>query len=182
MYITARQHAAETHGSWVMKYIIKELTQNAEKYDRLLNDYVVKLIPMLNPDGVTMGNSRTSLVGQDLNRRWAVPNPTIHPEVYFVKEEMNNQANSQQGISIFCDLHGHNKKDNCFFFGCNKAADEGILSWTKTRLLPKIFAQIEEIFYYNDCRFKQDKQKLNTARVVVWNEMKVTNSFTLETS
>ena len=57
-----------------------------------------------------------------------------------------------------------------------------MLSWTKTRLLPKIFAQIEEIFDYKNCRFKQDKYKLNTARVVVWNEMKVTNSFTLETS
>lgn len=57
-----------------------------------------------------------------------------------------------------------------------------MLSWTKTRLLPKIFASIEEIFDYKNCRFKQDKYKLNTARVVVWNEMKVTNSFTLETS
>jgi hypothetical protein len=79
-------------------------------------------------------------------------------------------------------LHGHNKKDNCFFYGCNKAADEGLLSWTKTRLLPKIFAQLEEIFDYKSCQFKQDKHKLNTARVVIWNEMKVTNSFTLETS
>ena len=57
-----------------------------------------------------------------------------------------------------------------------------MLSWTKTRLLPKIFASVEEMFDYTRCQFKQDKFKLNTARVVVWNEMKVTNSFTLETS
>ena len=57
-----------------------------------------------------------------------------------------------------------------------------MLSWTKTRLLPKIFASIEQIFEFESCRFKQDKYKLNTARVVIWNEMKVTNSFTLETS
>ena len=57
-----------------------------------------------------------------------------------------------------------------------------MLSWTKTRLLPKIFASVEEMFDYTKCQFKQDKYKLNTARVVVWNEMKVTNSFTLETS
>ena len=57
-----------------------------------------------------------------------------------------------------------------------------MLSWTKTRLLPKIFASVEQIFDFQSCRFKQDKYKLNTARVVVWNEMKVTNSFTLETS
>lgn len=67
-------------------------------------------------------------------------------------------------------------------YGCNKAANEGMLSWTKTRLLPKIFAANEPIFCYPSCRFNQDKEKLNTARVVVWNEMGVFNSFTLETS
>ena len=140
MYITARLHAAETHGSIIMKYIIEELTMNPEKYDRLLSNLIVKLVPMTNPDGVTIGNARSSLVGLDLNRRWSDPNSTIHPEIYFVKATMNEQAQSEQGISIFCDLHGHNKKDNCFFYGCNKAADEGMLSWTKTRLLPKLFA------------------------------------------
>ena len=150
MYIIARQHAAETHGSWIMKYLIKELTQNASKYDLLLSNYIVKLIPMINPDGVTIGNSRVSLVGQDLNRRWANPDPTIHPEIHFVKEIMADRA-ARQGIQIFCDLHGHNKKDNCFFYGCNKAADEGMLSWTKTRLLPKILARVEEIFDFNNC-------------------------------
>ena len=57
-----------------------------------------------------------------------------------------------------------------------------MLSWTKTRLLPKILASIEHIFDFSQCHFKQDKHQLNAARVVVWNEMKVTNSFTLETS
>jgi hypothetical protein len=57
-----------------------------------------------------------------------------------------------------------------------------MLSWTKTRLLPKILDRIETSFDYNNCRFKQDKYKLNTARVVVWNELQVTNSFCLETS
>ena len=153
MYVTGRLHAAETHGSWIMKYLIEELTQKAEKYDSILNNYIVKLVPMINTDGVTIGNARSSLVGLDLNRRWADPNPTIHPEIFFLKEAMADTAD-RQGINIYCDLHGHNKKDNCFFYGCNKAADEGILSWTKTRLLPKIFAQIEEIFNYKQCQFK----------------------------
>lgn len=71
---------------------------------------------------------------------------------------------------------------NAFIYGCNKAPNEGLLSWTKTRLLPKILASIEPIFEFNKCVFSQEKFKYNTARVVVWNEFKVTNSFTLETS
>jgi hypothetical protein len=138
---------------------------------------------MINPDGVTIGNSRSSLVGVDLNRRWTNPHCIAHPEIYFLKETMREFYEKNRGkISIFCDFHGHNKKENCFFYGCSKASDEGMVSWTKTRLFPKIFAKNEKIFEYSDCKFQQDRSKLSTARVVVWNEMKVTNSFTCEIS
>ena len=88
-------HAAETHGSFIMKYLIEELTKNAEKYDNVLSNYIVRLVPMCNPDGVTIGNARSSLVGLDLNRRWSDPNPTIHPEIYFIKAEMTAKANTE---------------------------------------------------------------------------------------
>ena len=138
---------------------------------------------MINIDGVCIGNARSSLVGLDLNRRWNNPNPIIHPEIYFLKN-MLKRLNQQfeKGVQIFCDLHGHNKKLNSFVYGCNKAANSGLLSWTKTRLLPKIVASMTPLFNYRDCRFKIDKCKLNTARVVCWNELKITNSFTFEAS
>jgi murein tripeptide amidase MpaA len=47
---------------------------------------VFKLIPMLNPDGVTNGNYRCSLAGCDLNRRWKFPSKTLHPTVYETKK------------------------------------------------------------------------------------------------
>lgn len=165
-----------------MSSLIKEFSQNYIKYDQILKDNIVKLVPMVNPDGVVLGNSRSSLAGVDLNRRWSNPNSTLHPELYFLKMSMRETKNDSRGISIFCDLHGHNKNSNCFIYGCNKAPNEGLLSWTKTRLLPKIFASYEPICDFNMCKFSQEKTKYNTARVVIWNEFKVTNSFTLETS
>lgn len=182
MYIQARLHAAETHGSFIMRNILLELTANYQKYDAILSSYIIKLVPMLNPDGVVIGNSRSSLSGVDLNRRWSSPNSIMHPEVYFMKIQMALTAKQSAGISLFCDLHGHNKQMNTFIYGCNKAPNQGLLSWTKTRLFPKIFASIEPIFNFSMCQFSQEKAKYNTARVVVWNEFKVTNSFTLETS
>lgn len=64
-------HSAETHGSFIMRSILNELVTRAENYDSFLSNYVVKLVPMINTDGVTIGNTRSSLVGLDLNRRWA---------------------------------------------------------------------------------------------------------------
>lgn len=81
-------HSAETHGSFVMHALLQELVTKAENYDSFLSSYVVKLVPMINVDGVTIGNSRSSLVGLDLNRRWAEPNASIHPEIYFLKQIM----------------------------------------------------------------------------------------------
>jgi hypothetical protein len=136
-----------------MSKIIKELSSNFEKYDTILNRNIIKLVPMINPDGVVLGNSRSSLAGVDLNRRWCNPNATIHPELYFLKMNMKATAQQSAGITIFCDLHGHNKNQNCFIYGCNKAPNEGLLSWTKTRLLPKIIASQEPIFDFNMSKF-----------------------------
>ena len=38
------------------------------------------------------------------------------------------------------------------------------------------------MFNLKDCTFKVEKKKLGTARVVIWKDFKVTNSFTLENS
>ena len=88
MYVTARLHSAETVGSLIMKYIMSELVNRSENYDSILSNYVIKLVPMINTDGVTIGNSRSSLVGLDLNRRWGDPNASIHPEIHFLKKIM----------------------------------------------------------------------------------------------
>ena len=45
----------------------------------LKEKFIFKIIPMLNPDGVTQGNSRCSISGVDLNRKWAKPSKKYHP-------------------------------------------------------------------------------------------------------
>lgn len=43
---------------------------------------------MINPDGVIIGNSRSCIIGLDLNRRWTTPNPILHPEILAIKQYM----------------------------------------------------------------------------------------------
>jgi murein tripeptide amidase MpaA len=38
-----------------------------------LGEYYFRMVPMVNPDGVALGNYRTNFAGLDLNRKW------IHP-------------------------------------------------------------------------------------------------------
>ena len=107
----------------------------------LRNNFVFKIIPMLNPDGVIIGNYRCSLSGLDLNRQWISPDEEYHPEIFHPKKLMTTIfEKDKRNIWIYCDLHGHSKKKNSFFYGCNTSSNGGFLSWTIVRLLPRIFA------------------------------------------
>ena len=43
------------------------------------------IIPMMNPDGVVLGNSRTGAAGKDLNREFRSKNKFLFPEVHMLK-------------------------------------------------------------------------------------------------
>lgn len=56
--------------------------------EKLRNQFIIKIIPMLNPDGVINGNYRTSIAGDDLNRQWKQPSQIKHPEIYNAKKSI----------------------------------------------------------------------------------------------
>lgn len=51
----------------------------------LLNHFVVKVVPMLNPDGVARGHFRFDTLGQNLNRHYEDPDPLKQPAIYAVR-------------------------------------------------------------------------------------------------
>lgn len=163
--------------------IYEFLTSDLREARYLRRFYTFLLVPCMNPDGVICGNYRNSVAGVDLNRQWINPEPMFHPEVDAVKSLMQQiKEEDKRQIWIFCDLHGHSKKRNSFFYGCNTAANGGFLSWTIVRLLPRIFAKLTHMFNYKDCRFRVEPYKIGTARVVAWKQFQITHSFTLENS
>jgi len=65
--------------------IIEFLNGNSIEAIKLRNTFVFKIVPMLNPDGVIIGNYRCSLSGKDLNRQWLDPRKYQFPEICAVK-------------------------------------------------------------------------------------------------
>ena len=70
IFITARVHAGETVSSWIMEGILNFLISDCEIASILRENFVFKLVPMLNPDGVISGNTRLSVSKCDLNRNY----------------------------------------------------------------------------------------------------------------
>ena len=66
--ITGRVHPSETHGSHIVNGLIEALLKDSPEAQLLRNNIIFKIIPMINPDGVIIGNTRTSFAGKDLNR------------------------------------------------------------------------------------------------------------------
>ena len=86
----------------------------------LRDNFVFKIVPMLNPDGVINGHTRCGNVGVDLNRVWIDPNPKLHPTICAMKNLLK-QMMTERELLLFCDLHGHSRKKNMFMYGnCGK--------------------------------------------------------------
>ncbi|KAK9891541.1 hypothetical protein WA026_015502 [Henosepilachna vigintioctopunctata] len=177
--ITARVHPGETPSSWMMKGIIDFLTSDCAPAKELRDKFIFKIVPMLNPDGVVVGNNRCSLSGKDLNRQYRTVMREAYPSIWYTKL-MVRRLIEECGVSMYCDLHGHSRKHNIFIYGCeNRRQNE-------KRLQEQIFPLMlhknsSEKFSFEDCSFKVQKGKEGTGRIVMW-MMGITNSYTLEAS
>ena len=142
VFISARVHPGESNASWMMKGVIEFLVSNTPEAQALRENFVFKIVPMLNPDGVINGNYRCSLAGQDLNRRWRVPSKYLHPVNWHVKR-MIREFNREREIVMCCDLHGHSRRKNIFMYGNNFENRPHA-----TRVFPFIMSKLLDFFSF----------------------------------
>uniref|UniRef100_A0A8C1IRZ7 Cytosolic carboxypeptidase 1 n=1 Tax=Cyprinus carpio TaxID=7962 RepID=A0A8C1IRZ7_CYPCA len=192
VFLSARVHPGETNSSWVMKGTLEYLMSCSPQAQSLRESYIFKIIPMLNPDGVINGNHRCSLSGEDLNRQWQNPNAELHPTIYHAKSLLQYLRATGRTPLVFCDYHGHSRKKNVFMYGCSiKETVWQTNVNTSTcdlhedlgyRTLPKLLSQMAPAFSLSSCSFVVERSKEATARVVVWREIGVQRSYTMEST
>ncbi|NXD76621.1 CBPC4 carboxypeptidase, partial [Halcyon senegalensis] len=192
VFLTARVHPGESNASWVMKGTLEFLVSSDPIADLLRKCFIFKIVPMLNPDGVINGNHRCSLSGDDLNRQWLTPNSQLHPTIYHTKGLLYYLRSIGRAPLVFCDYHGHSQKKNVFLYGCSIKetlwqagcmVDTGVIAEdVGYRTLPKILDKVAPAFVMNSCSFLVEKSRESTARVVVWKEMGVLRSYTMEST
>ena len=136
---------------------------------------------MLNPDGVILGNYRTGISGNDLNRQFISPDERLHPSIYALKELLEDIKKSQKGnIFAFIDFHGHSLKKNAFIYGSEYSLHNK--NYYRIRILPKLISRMTEMFRYKACIFRINKSKIATSRAVLSNQFGITHFYTVEAS
>ena len=179
--ISARVHPGETNASWMMRGILFFLTSDDPRAKTLRENFVFKIIPMLNPDGVINGNYRCNLSGVDLNRRWRATNKFLHPTIWHLKQLIAT-TRSKRNLEVYLDLHGHSRKKNVFMYGCCKRPEAGEAVDYSALRLPYLQELVSPSFSFMSSSFRVSKSKAGTARVVTWKELGVRYSYTIEAS
>ncbi|XP_067848292.1 uncharacterized protein [Heptranchias perlo] len=175
--LTARVHPGETNSSWMMKGFLDCLLGNSVDAKLLRDVFMFKIVPMLNPDGVIVGNYRCSLSGQDLNRKYRSFLKEHYPPVWYTQKLIKRLV-AERTVFLYCDLHGHSRKQNIFVYGCQRR--HSVSSCVKQRVFPLMLSKnCFNKFSLQSCKFHVRREKEGTGRVVAW-RMGVTNSYTLE--
>ncbi|XP_078024416.1 cytosolic carboxypeptidase 4 [Epinephelus lanceolatus] len=190
--LTGRVHPGESNASWVMKGTLDFLCSSDSIAQSLREAFIFKIIPMLNPDGVINGMNRCDLNCADLNRQWCKPDPVLSPTIYHTKGFLYYLNSIGRTPLVFCDYHGHSRKKNVFLYGCSVKETlwqsgsaintVGLKEDPGYRTIPKTLDRIAPAFSFNSCNYLVEKSRSATARVVVWREMGVLRSYTMEST
>lgn len=77
------------------------------------------IVPMLNPDGVYLGNYRCSLMGFDLNRHWVNPSSWAHPSLFATKQvilEYDRDPVRTYTVYMYTHMHAQSLLSFIFIF------------------------------------------------------------------
>ncbi|XP_033490000.2 cytosolic carboxypeptidase 2 [Epinephelus lanceolatus] len=175
--VTARVHPGETNASWMMEGFLDFLLGDTEDAQLLRDTFVFKVVPMLNPDGVIVGNYRCSLAGRDLNRNYKTLLRDSFPCVWHTRN-MVERLTAEMDVVLYCDFHGHNRKNNVFMYGCHSRGDAALK--LQERVFPLMMSKnASDKFSFKSCKFRVQKSKEGTGRIAMW-RLGIKNSYTME--
>eukprot|EP01065_Artemidia_motanka_P027623 TRINITY_DN32829_c0_g1_i1.p1 TRINITY_DN32829_c0_g1~~TRINITY_DN32829_c0_g1_i1.p1 ORF type:complete len:594 (+),score=179.44 TRINITY_DN32829_c0_g1_i1:53-1783(+) len=185
VFITARVHPGETPASHILDGLVEFLLSGEPEAQALRERFVFKIIPMLNPDGVRRGHSRSDQWGRNLNRHYAEPCSEQMPGIWLARE-MFTELHTMGRLATYIDLHAHHSKRGCFFYG---NCMEDMAAQVEVELLAAIFGALCPHFDVSACNFTKanmcwkdgrDESKEGSARVALYRQTGFGRTYTLE--
>ncbi|XP_035893108.1 cytosolic carboxypeptidase 6-like [Anopheles stephensi] len=180
--ILARIHPGESPASYVVQGLIEFLAAANQPISKALREHVVfKIVPMLNPDGVFLGNNRCNVIGHDLNRSWNRLSQYTHPTLSAVMKMLKEYDNSScYQVDFVIDIHAHSSLTGTFIYG---STYDNVYRYERHLVFPKLFATKCEDFCQEHMMFNADDRKSGTARRYFVEALSDNvNTYTLEVS
>ncbi|KAM8706313.1 hypothetical protein ACLKA7_010570 [Drosophila subpalustris] len=179
--ILCRTHSSEAPASHVCQGLIDFLVGNHPIAHVLRENFVFKIVPMVNPDGVFLGNNRCNLMGQDMNRNWHVASEFTQPELHAIRNVLKELDNSDTyQIDFVIDLHANSSMHGCFIYGNTY---EDVYRYERHLVFPRLFASNAQDYVAEHTMFNADDRKAGSVRRYCCERLSDTvNAYTLEVS
>ncbi|XP_023345018.1 cytosolic carboxypeptidase 6 [Eurytemora carolleeae] len=180
--VLGRQHPGESPSSFVVQGLIDFLLSKHNIAKELREKLIFKIIPMMNPDGVFLGNYRGSLIGTDLNRVWHESDEHVNPTVFAVDQLIQSLSKSKETpLDFVLDIHISNTMLGLFILG---NAFDSVFRNERHIVFPKMMAQNCKDFSHENTMYNKDPDKQGTARrhLAETIESQDTNVYSVEVS
>jgi hypothetical protein len=179
--VTGRIHPGEANSSFICEGFLEYICSDEPKAKEFRQNFVAYVVPMINPDGVVVGNYRTSLFGKDLNRTFNQSRKFAFPETFHLLELIKDlKAKHKQRLNLFIDLHGHSVKKNVFMYGPEFNIQHP--NYYLAKELPKILSTLTPCFRFYSCIFRISSEKSTTARATLNRFLNIPFTYTMESS
>jgi len=156
IWIHAGVHPAETTSYFVVEGLLDWLTSGDPYAEVLLDQALIEVVPMSNPDGVVLGNYRTNANSVEIESQWSAPYNSSQPEVVALRTAiegyMGTVANpGSNPIRVLLNLHSSHNVAYPFHFqhssnpgwsaGCTSCGVLPIVNQTEARWIANFEAR-----------------------------------------
>ncbi len=121
VWVHAAVHPAETTAPLMAEGLIDYLLGGSSRAEQLMDELIVEIVPLANPDGTALGNYRTTANSVNLEEQWAAPYSSTVPEVAAlrtaIEQRMGTPAQpAPQPIEVLLNLHSSHNVSYPFHF------------------------------------------------------------------
>jgi autotransporter-associated beta strand protein len=121
VWVHAAVHPSETPASFTAEGLIGWLAGGSDEARTLLGHTIVNVVTMANPDGVALGNYRTTSTSVNLENEWASPYASTVPEITALRGTIERfmgtaAAPGSNPITMLLNLHASHGETYPFHF------------------------------------------------------------------
>jgi hypothetical protein len=127
LFFCARAVGSDAPASFAAEGIITWLASSDSIVRTLLQHFVIIIVPLLNPDGCSLGHARADAGGTDLSQSWRRPDRIREPSVYFCKRYLR-KLGLEGRLAACVEIKAHSRQIGSFFYGVRSRIDRAAVT------------------------------------------------------
>lgn len=104
VWIHGRSHPSEQPANWHLEALINNIVADTPEARDMRRETVFYIVPMINPDGVAGGYSRSTSTGVNIEINWDRPDSLTMPEVKLLKKKIS-QLTAEAPFDLLLNMH-----------------------------------------------------------------------------